>query len=200
MIPEKFILENSIFTTRDFALQTDMRIDSATRLLKRYSTDQLIIKVTRGLWANKNHPSFSPLALTPYLLGSEQGYVSFLTALQIHGVISQISSRVQIASTGHSRKLKSIVGEFEFLQMNPKYFNVGIEWTSHQHPYAMATPEKALLDCLYISSKKGKRFKHFPELELEYLSPPKLKKLLKEHHFNLSLENYLQERFKQLYK
>lgn len=198
MLSEKFLLENAIFTTRDFALQTGLRTDSAARLLKRYSSDQLIVKVTRGLWANKHHQKFSSYALTPYLLASEQGYISFLTALQMHGVISQISSRIQVASTGHSRKLKSVVGDFEFLQLNPKYFNCGIEWTTHQHPYAMACPEKALLDCLYISSKKGKRFRHFSELDLNYLNPSKFKKILKEHNFNISVENYLLERFNHL--
>ena len=116
----------------------------------------------------------------------------------MHGVISQISSRIQVASTGHSRELKSVVGDFEFLQLNPKYFNCGIEWTTHQHPYAMACPEKALLDCLYISSKKGKRFRHFSELDLNYLNPSKFKKILKEHNFNISVENYLLERFNHL--
>ena len=46
------------------------------------------------------HPYFHPLSCVPYLLGKEQGYVSFLTALHLHCVISQIPKTIQIATTG----------------------------------------------------------------------------------------------------
>jgi len=51
------------------------------------------------------------------LMGKEQGYVSFLIALHLHGLVSQIPKTIQIATTGHARTLGSPIGRYEFLQI-----------------------------------------------------------------------------------
>jgi hypothetical protein len=101
------------------------------------------------------------------LLGSEQGYVSFLTALHIHGALSQIPASIQVASTGHTRKLRTPVATFEFLQLKPHLFADGIEWSDSQRPFRIATPEKALLDTFYIFTRRNRRFARLPELRLD---------------------------------
>jgi hypothetical protein len=48
----------------------------------------------------------------------------------------------------------------------------------------MATAEKALLDCLYLSTRRGRRFAHLPELEPSALDGKKFSRLLKAHSFS----------------
>jgi hypothetical protein len=101
------------------------------------------------------------------LLGSEQGYVSYLSALHLHGVIAQIPANVQVATTGQARSVRTPVGTFEFLQLKPEMLLEGIEWSDSPKPYRIATVEKALLDTFYIATRKKRRFAKLPELDLD---------------------------------
>jgi hypothetical protein len=44
--------------------------------------------------------------------------------------------------------------------------------------YLLASPEQALIDTLHISTRKGKRFKFFPELDFSGIDPNLFSKLL----------------------
>jgi len=155
-----------IFTTRDFASYSSLSMPAASKRLSRLADKKLLTRITKGLWANAGHPWFHPLACVPYLLGKEQGYVSFLTALHLHGLVSQIPKTIQIATTGHARTLDSPVGKFEFLQIKPELMKQGIKWSNTHLPYLIATAEKALIDTLYLSTRKNRRFAHLPEIEI----------------------------------
>jgi hypothetical protein len=124
------------------------------------------VQLTRGAWANTGHPYFNVLACVPVLLGNEQGYVSFLSALHIHGALAQIPANVQVATTGHARKVRTPVATFELLQIKPEMALHGVEWSDSPRPYRIATVEKALLDTFYISTRKKRRFIKLPELNL----------------------------------
>lgn len=192
MTTEEFFLLNPVFTTKTFASATRIRIDSAARSLNAYARTGLLTKVTRGIWANLKHPHFSPYGLIPFLCDQEQGYVSFLSALQRHGVLSQIPQKIFIATTGHTRKLYSSIANFEFIQLNPKYMTDGIEWVMSDVCYGLASAEKALIDCFYISTRKGKRFSNLPELDLAQISKRKFSILLKKHRFPASIRTKIQ--------
>ena len=155
-----------IFTTREFALADGLSLSAAAKRLKRLSDKDRLTRVTRGIWANTGHPYFHPLSCVPYLLGKEQGYVSFLTALHLHGVISQIPKTIQVATTGRGRSLDSPVARFEFFQIKPELMRDGVDWSESQLPYLIAGPEKALVDTLYLSTRKNRRFARLPELDL----------------------------------
>ncbi|MDT8399080.1 MAG: hypothetical protein RQ899_10745 [Pseudomonadales bacterium] len=156
-----------IFTTRDFALHEHLSLSAASKMLSRLQKKQGLTRITRGVWANTRHPWFHPLCCVPYLLGKEQGYVSFLTALHLHGMLSQIPATIQVATTGHTRRLESPQGVYEFIQMKPALMQQGLIWSETQLPYLQAGPEKALLDVLYIATRKKRRFASLPELELD---------------------------------
>ncbi len=155
-----------IFTTREYANHVGMSMSAAAKRLARLSNKKLLSRITKGVWANTSHPYFHPLSCVPYLLGKEQGYVSFLTALHLHGVISQIPKTIQVATTGRGRLLDSPVGRYEFFQIKPELMKQGTEWSDSHLPYLIATPEKALIDTLYLSTRKNRRFAHLPELDL----------------------------------
>ena len=176
----KFLNQEIFFTTHDYASQNALEISAASKQLHRLYAKKAIEKVTRGIWANINHPYYHPLGADPYLLGKEQGYVSFLTALHHHGIISQIPSKFQIATTGHTRELKSSIGHFDFIHLTPHMMNKGIEWSKSKSSYLIANAEKALLDTLYISTRKGQRFSSLPEIDPEELDMKYLNRLVKE--------------------
>ncbi|MFQ5644069.1 MAG: hypothetical protein ACE5FQ_10300 [Thiogranum sp.] len=141
-------------------------MSAASKRLQRLADRKLLTRITKGLWANTSHPWFHPLSCVPYLLDKEQGYVSFLTALHLHGLVSQIPKTVQIATTGHARTLNSPVGRYEFLQLKPELMKQGIEWSDTHLPYLIASAEKALIDTLYLSTRKKRRFSRLPEVEI----------------------------------
>lgn len=76
-----------IFTTREYANRAGISMPAATKRLSRLSDKEFLTRITKGVWGNTSHPYFHPLSCVPYLLGEEQGYVSFLTALHLHGVV-----------------------------------------------------------------------------------------------------------------
>lgn len=170
MVNQKKVKPGVIFSTHEFAITKGISLSAASHQLKTAKKRGDIIRLTRGIWANQDHPYFNPLACVPWLLGKEQGYVSFLTALHRWGALSQIPPVIQVATTGHSRKLETPIGKFEFFQLKPQMMLQGIEWTHTQIPYRIATLEKALLDTLYVSNRKGRRFASLPELHLEFNS------------------------------
>jgi predicted transcriptional regulator of viral defense system len=155
-----------IFTTRDYAYYQNLSISAASKKLSRLKKDKLLTHVTKGVWANASHPYFHPASCVPYLLNNESGYVSFLTALHFHGLLSQIPKTIQVATTGHSRTLDSSVAYYEFIQIKPELMQKHLTWSETQLPYLLATSEKALLDVLYISTRKNRRFIRIPELSL----------------------------------
>jgi predicted transcriptional regulator of viral defense system len=200
MKAEDFFLERPIFRTRDFASATRTKADSASHRLHRHAEDGLISRVTRGVWANPKHPSFSVYGLVPYLLGNEQGYVSFLSALQRHGVISQIPAKIFVATTGHPRKLRSSLGDFDFIQIAPQFMREGVEWFQGTVSYPIASSEKALLDCLYLSTRRGRAFGHLPEIDLSALNQKKLLKLLSTQPYSKSIAVAIRRRADELLK
>ncbi len=155
-----------VFTTREFANRVGISISAAAKRLSRLSGKEFITGVTKGIWANTGHPYFHPLCCVPYLLGKEQGYVSFLTALHLHGMVSQIPQTIQVATTGRARSLNSPVGRYEFFQIKPELMTQGADWSDSRLPYLVASAEKALLDTLYLATRKNRRFAHTPEIDV----------------------------------
>jgi predicted transcriptional regulator of viral defense system len=176
--PIEFLNKNIFFTTRGFAFGTGVALATASRQLKRFAERGDIVLLTRGIWAQPRHPYFSIYGAVPFLLGNEQGYVSFLTALHRHGVISQIPRVIQVATTGHGRVLSTPIGDFEFFHIDASLMRQGIEPHEGRVSYNLATAEKALLDALHLSTRKGRRFRVFPELEFEAFRQRELKNLL----------------------
>jgi len=182
-----------VFSTRDFALLQNTSLSAASHHLRVLEKRGETVRITRGIWANPHHPHFTLMACVSFLLGQEQGYVSFLTALHRHGMISQIPPVIQVATTGHSRKLETSIGRFEFFQLKPSMMLPGVEWSDSHIPYRMASLEKALMDTFYIATRKGRRFIKLPEMHLEF-NRKKLLKLIKEQRFALPMRQAILRR------
>ncbi len=189
-----------IFTTRDYASHSRISMSAASKRLLRLADKKLLTRITKGLWANTGHPWFHPLACVPYLLGKEQGYVSFLSALHLHGLVSQIPKTLQIATTGHARTLDSPVGIYEFLQIKPELMKQGTQWSDTRLPYLIATAEKALIDTLYLSTRKNRRFARLPEVDIRQTAFRKreFERLLNQLPIPPRISNLMRTRWKAL--
>lgn len=192
-----FLLRHAVFSTRMFASLTERGTDSASRTLGRLAGRDQLARVTRGVWAQPGHPAFSPYALVGFLLGNEQGHVSFVSALHRHGVISQVPGAIHVATTGHSRVVDSAVGRFEFFQLRPQMMLTGVDVSDTDPFYAIATPEKALLDTLYVAVW-GHRFRRLPELDLGLIDGSQVRHLLERQVTALPLKKAIVSRLDEL--
>ena len=174
-----FLLRHAVFTTRHYAVLCDSRIDVASRQLARLASRGVLVRLTRGVWSQPEHPRFTPFAAVPWLLGNEQGYVSFLSAMHLHGLIAQIPGSIQVATTGHARCLATPVARYEFLQIQPSMMVEGMGASATDPPYNLATAPKALLDTLYMATRRGRRFASLPEVDLDEVDVPDLRRLIR---------------------
>jgi hypothetical protein len=153
-----------VFTTREIALVAEGTLSTVSHGLERMAQQGVVQKVARGIWCVPSDPRFTPFWLVPYLAGGHQAYVSFLSALNLHGMIEQIPRSVFCATTGHTRLTMTPVGTFSFHRIHPNFF-AGFDWYRGGRAFLIATPEKALVDSLYLSSRRGRQFRFFPEIE-----------------------------------
>jgi hypothetical protein len=54
------------------------------------------------------------------------------------------------------------------LQIKPELMQLGTDWSETHLPYLIATPEKALIDTLYLSTRKNRRFSRLPEVDVTH--------------------------------
>lgn len=147
----------------------------ANRLLNQLNKSGHLVKVKRGLWAIPGKVSF--LMLPEYLTAPFPAYVSLQTALYCHNMIDQIPSVTYAVTKGKTKRYLTPLGDFSMHHLQPSFF-FGFETVGSTN-IKMATPEKALLDVLYLSPTKSKLFHALPELSLpEKFSIDKAKEMI----------------------
>jgi len=151
------------FTTHELVALSGRSGSTVTQCLKRLVQQGLLMKLYRGIWAEARARKLSPFEILPCLFPRQRVYVSFITALHLHGIIEQIPQVMTLASPSHTRTLRTQVGVFSVHQMAPAFFD-GFDWYQGEGSFLIATPEKALIDSLYLSSRRKKQFGAFPEL------------------------------------
>jgi predicted transcriptional regulator of viral defense system len=155
-----------VFTTAKVAELTVVSLSSASRDLSKLAQEGLVTRLKRGLWAMTGHPDFSPYSVVPHLFtGGEEGYVSLLSAMSLHGIIEQIPRTVQVVARKARPPLRTPIGTYEFHRLDEKVFGGHGPYDSIWS-FQIASREKALFDTFYLSVRKGKRFSALPELEL----------------------------------
>jgi predicted transcriptional regulator of viral defense system len=156
-------LKRPFFTTREMAMLSGSSLSNTTQKLNNLEKSGLIFKVARGIWAEAGNEKTSPYSLIPFLLTKHTVYVSFVSALNLYGIIEQIPQVITLASTIHTKKIHTAVGTFIIHQIIPALFD-GFDWYGGSGSFLIAEPEKALIDSLYLSTRKKKQFTYFPEL------------------------------------
>jgi predicted transcriptional regulator of viral defense system len=151
----------TVITTGDAALHLRITRSAATRALGRLAAAGLVLPVRHGLWSLD--PDIDPLLLPEHLTAPYPSYVSLLSALSLHGMISQVPRVVFVASLAPTRRLETRVGVFSVHRIGPRFFG-GFQTTPQG--VRLATPEKALLDTLYLAPARSRLFASLPEIEM----------------------------------
>lgn len=153
-----------IFTTHEMASLSGKSPSTVVHSLSRLAKQGLLVKIYRGVWAEPGPRAISPFEIIPYLFPRQRVYVSFISALHLHGIVEQIPQVITLASTAHTSVLRTKAGVFSVHQIAPAFFD-GFDWYKGEGNFLIAEPEKALIDSLYLSSRKKKQFGSFPELD-----------------------------------
>jgi predicted transcriptional regulator of viral defense system len=157
-------LKRPVFTTREAAISAGGSLSNTVQALNHLVKESVVIKIARGIWGiDIGNEQISQYSIIPFLLPSGRVYVSFLSALHLHGIIEQIPQMVTLASTAHTKTLRTKLGAFYIHKIAPSFFK-GFDWYRGEGNFLIAEPEKALVDCLYLSARRKKQFAHFPEL------------------------------------
>ena len=153
----------SLFTTRDLTALSGKSPSAVVQSLNYLVRQGHLMKLARGVWGEAASRGASPFEMIPHLFPRQRVYVSFISALHLHGMIEQIPQTVTLASTAHTSTLRTRAGIFSIHQIAPAFF-FGFDWYKGEGNFLIAEPEKALIDSLYLSSRKKKQFGYFPEL------------------------------------
>lgn len=147
------------FQTRDAAAAAKISTAYANMALKRLAAQGLLIHLTQGRWA---FPGIAPMVAAQAVSTPFPMYVSFFSALYHHGLIEQIPSVVYAATLGRSRRVATPVATISLHHLTPAFF---IGFDASAAPAPMASPEKALVDTLYLFPARSQLFRSLPEIE-----------------------------------
>ena len=155
-------LAKPVVTTEETILLLGTSPSAATQTLRRLAAAGLVKRVRHGLWAVDL--AVDPLVLPEYLTAPLPSYVSLQTALYLHGMVDQIPQVIYAASLARTRRVRTSLGTFSIHRVAPTFFG-GFE-TGAGSGIRLATPEKALLDILYLGPARSRLFAHLPEIEI----------------------------------
>jgi predicted transcriptional regulator of viral defense system len=150
-----------VFTTNDAAACLQVPNGHASATLARLAAWGQVIRLRRGVWAFPNR--VDSLALPEYLTSPFPAYVSLQSALYLHGMISQVPAMTYAVSLARTRRFTTSLGTVSIHHVQPAFF-FGFEEAGRSGGH-LATPEKALIDFLYLAPARSKLFRAFPELE-----------------------------------
>ncbi|WP_018291627.1 type IV toxin-antitoxin system AbiEi family antitoxin domain-containing protein [Verrucomicrobium sp. 3C] len=152
-----------LFSTRDAAALCGMTVKAASKALSRLAAEGLLRRMTRGFWVIPDR--LNEMSLAEPLIGMPS-YVSLLSALSFHGMISQVPQDVYSITVGRSRKIDTQEVVYAFHHCEPDCF-LGFDLPTENPWLKIATPEKALSDVFYLRRFTGRlEFSALPEVEL----------------------------------
>ncbi len=154
-------LGKPVFTTGDAALHLGLTLSATTRSLGRLAEAGLVLKVRNGLWSLDLQ--LDPLRLPEHLTAPFPAYVSLQTALQLHGLISQVPRVVYAVSLSPTRRVRTHIADFSIHRLTATFFG---GFVTTPGGVRLATPEKALVDTLYLGPARSRLFATLPEVEI----------------------------------
>lgn len=148
-------------TTGEAAAALRVSESSASRTLRTLEQRGLLRRVRQGLWLLDGEWS-DPRAIVADLTRPFPAYVSFQSALALHGAIDQLPRETAIASLGKPRRVRTAVGTYVIHRLSPAVFGGFVE----RDGVPVATVEKALFDAVYVDCASGRSGHRLPELDL----------------------------------
>ena len=151
-----------VFETGDAAVRLSLTNAHASTVLARLAAARQVVRLRRGVWAFPDR--VDPLTLPGRLTAPLPSYVSLQSALYFHGMISQVPAVTYAVSLARARRYDTPLGVVSVHHVTPGFF-FGFEDTGRQGAL-IASPEKALVDFLYLAPARSMLFRALPELEL----------------------------------
>ena len=155
-------LGRPVVTTGEAAVAWDTSLPVAAKSLARLATSGLVAKIRHGIWqigTEAPDPAVVLLVLTnPY-----PSYISGWSAMARHGMIEQIPRGVFAVSLDRARTIETPVDRYEIHHIHPNLFGGFVGGSGIQA--AVATPEKAIFDTVYLFSARSGQVT-LPEIEL----------------------------------
>ncbi len=156
-------IKRPIFTSAELSAISGKSLSATIQALNHLQEQGVVLKIYRGVWTEVLSRPISPYSVIPFLFPGQRTYLSFISALHLHGIIEQIPQITTLASTGRTKTITTEIGTFSVHQIAPSFFD-GFDWYKDQGDFLIAEPEKALVDCLYLAGYKKRQYAHFPEL------------------------------------
>ena len=131
-----------VFTTGELARFSGKSLAAVTQALGRLAAHGLVAKASRGLWVEVTREPADPFSLIPHILPTARAYLSFASALHLHGLTDQIPQVITLASTAHTRTKRTAFGVYAVHRIAPDFF-FGFDWYKATGSFLIAAPEKA---------------------------------------------------------
>lgn len=141
------------------------------RQLPRWVKSGKLVQLRRKLYVlSIQHQKTRP---HPFLIANrikQASYVSLQSALEYHGLIPEYVPSITSISTGRPEEVVTPLGSFIFRHVKKELFsNYQLIDLGEEQSAFIATPEKALLDLLYLTSSSDKP-EYLRELRLQNLT------------------------------
>ncbi len=152
-------LDKNCFTTSDIKVLLQIEKnrtleDAVQRLIK----SKVLISLERGKYL-KGAANVSDFEIAQFLYSPS--YISFETALNYHGILSQFPMEITSATTKR-RIIKEVLGKvFSYANISTKLFTGYYK----EDKFLMALPEKALFDQLYMIARGLKTEQYMDEMD-----------------------------------
>jgi predicted transcriptional regulator of viral defense system len=153
-------MDAPVFTTRDAAARLRVPNGHASVSLARLAAAGHLVRLRRGVWALPGR--VDALAMPEHLTAPLPAYVSLQSALYLHGMISQMPAVTYAVTLARTRRYATPLGVVSLHHVRPTFF-FGFEDRGDAGG-RLATPEKALVDFLYLAPARSKLFRALPEL------------------------------------
>jgi predicted transcriptional regulator of viral defense system len=142
--------------------------------LTRWTRSGRLYQLRRGLYAVA--PPYQKVKPHPFVIANlmqRASYVSAQSALAFHGLIPDIVHGTASVTAGRPERLETPLGIFEFRHIKPEYLHgytmAKLEGSKPDQQALVATPEKALLDQIYLQPG-GDKPNYLTELRLQNLN------------------------------
>lgn len=163
-------INKSFYTLNDFVKLTGQDKKSVRVALNRLTRTGVIMRLRRNMYVPAG-------AKIDWELIAEQivpeSYLSFESALSFYNIINQMPYELTMARLGKSRRVKLAGKNISFRRIKKELYGGFVV----NNKIKIATPEKALLDLIYLSVRGQTDF-DFSELDLSVINKQEIKRVL----------------------
>jgi predicted transcriptional regulator of viral defense system len=151
-----------------------------SKQLSRWVESGKLIQIRRGLYAlSERYRKTEP---HPFYIANQirrASYVSLQSALEHYGLIPEYVPTVTSVTTGRPQTFKTPLGNYIYRHIKKElFFDYTLEQLTAGQSVFIASPEKALLDLLYLTPKSGDTA-YLEELRLQNMNNMDIKRFQK---------------------